>query len=89
MKDLQKPLTDEDKKSLESLSHPIRLGIMMVLAGADILYKEYGVVSGPGDKSIRLDEEGKRVYGQMLEEGTIDFSRLEGHYRVLEKREPL
>lgn len=67
---------------------PERLSIMMVLTGAHVLYDEWGITTHYGiDKTIKLDERGKYLLERMREEESIDYSKLEGHYEVIETEE--
>jgi hypothetical protein len=65
-----------------------RLKIMIVLTGAGVLYDEWGITTHYGlGKTIALDEEGKRIYDRVFDGEAIDYSKLEGHYEIIETEE--
>lgn len=65
-----------------------RLKIMIALTGAEVLYDEWGITTHYGiGKTIKLDERGKYLLERMREEESIDYSKLEGHYEIIETEE--
>jgi hypothetical protein len=66
------------------LENKERLGIMMVLTGAQVLYEDFSLISHPTYGTIQLDPQGRDIYDRMLEEGSIDLRKLEGHYAKVE-----
>jgi hypothetical protein len=75
------------KPFFDLLSSPDRLSMMLVLTGADVMAREYGIISHPLKGTVKLDNEGKDIYLRMVDdEKSIDLSKLEGHYKVLETK---